>query len=268
MDDFKFNPYKILDLPKNASEAEIKRRYRKLVKQHHPDKHKSAEGAEGIEERQVMRNKNNKIFKAVEKAYHLLITSDPTKKYKVELSFDELKEGFTEERDKGMDDEKPTENPVKTVDKEDLKVDGDKYDPELINRLQKSRDDELFNIKPVLNKVKFEQSIFNQLFDHNKKRGREMIKYTRPNKCFSKSSTINDNSYANINCYDDHVENPDPVLVDVNRFTQDEKVITVDKIDCNTFEKEINKYKNNLDKSLTLSSDVYEVHENKFFDLW
>lgn len=257
MDDFKFNPYKVLDLPKNSSEDEIKRRYRKLVKQYHPDKCKEEE-----------KESSDKIFEAVEKAYHLLITSDPTKKYKVELSFDELKQEFAEERDKKEEGEKPEENPVKTVDKNDLKVEGEGFDPKLIEKLQKSRNDELFNIKPVLDNNKFEQSIFNQLFDHNKKRGREMIKYKKPNKCFSQSSAINDKNYANWNCYDDYVDNPDPISVDVNRFTQDEKVITVNKIDCNIFEKEIDKHKKNLEGGLSLSSDAYEAHENKFFDLW
>lgn len=251
MEDFKFNPYKVLDLPKNSSEDEIKRRYRKLVKQYHPDKCKEKD--------------SHKIFEAVEKAYHLLITSDPTKKYKVELSFDELKEGFSEEIHKGEVSDKQEENPVKTVDKDDLKVKDERFDAELINRLEKSRDDDLFNIKPVLNK--FEQSIFNQLFDHNKKKGKEMIKFKKPNKCFSQSSIINDKSYASYGCYDDHIENPDPVTIDINRFTQDETVITVNKIDCDQFNKEIDKYKKNLEEGLSINSDAYEVHENKFFDL-
>lgn len=263
MDEFKFNPYKILDLPKNCSEKEIKKRYRQLVKQYHPDKQKDTKN-----EGDTKDGEDTKIFESIEKAYHLLITSDPTKKYKVELSFDELKQEFVEERDNNVVGEKPEENPVKTVDKEDLKVDETNYDPELINKLQRERDNDFLNIKPVLENNQFDQSIFNQLFDYNKKRGTEVIKYEKPNKSFTQSSIINDKEYAGTNCYDDLVENPDPVIIDLNRFKKDDNIITVSKIDCDLFNKEIDKHKENLQKELSLSSDAYEEHENKLFDLW
>lgn len=257
MDDFKFNPYKVLDLPKNSSDNEIKRRYRKLVKQYHPDKYEGE-------------NKDNsrKIFEDIEKAYQLLITSDPNKKYKVELDFNELKEGFIEDVNNNSQVKKPEKNPVMTVDKEKLKVEDFNYDPEFINKLQKNRDNDIFNINPVLDNNNFEQSIFNQLFDHNKKQKSEIIKYKKPSKFLSKCTITNDQSYADWNCYDDMIENPDPVSVDINRFTQDDNVIKVDKMDLDSFEKQIDKYNKNLKEGLTLSSDLYETNDKTFFDLW
>lgn len=56
--------YEILGVPKNASEAEIKRAYRKLALQWHPDRNKSPEA--------------NEKFKEINKAYEVL--SDPKKK--------------------------------------------------------------------------------------------------------------------------------------------------------------------------------------------
>lgn len=257
MDEFKFNPYKVLDLPRNASESEIKKRYKMLAKKYHPDKIKKEDVST-----------NPKVdFKSIEKAFELLMTSDPTAKYKVELGFDQLKEDFDSfVKQNEADDEMPEENPVNTVDKSDLKVEESDFDPELINRLQKERDQQLFNIAPVMNN--FESSIFNQLFDHNKKAGKEMIKYEKPNKLFSQSSAINDNSFAEYGCYDNHIENPDPVKVDMNRFTKDESVITVDKIDCDQFNMELERQKSLFQKELSTSSDSYQVHDKKFFDLY
>lgn len=257
MDEFKFDPYKILDLPKNSSDNEIKRRYRKLVKKYHPDKCKDDN-----------KDSSTKIFEAIEKAYHLLISSDPTKKYKVELSFNELKQEFNENIDKNNKKEKPKNNPVKTIDKNNLKIKENNYDKELINKLQKIRDDELLKIQPILNNNNFEQSIFNQLFDYNKKKYNEIIEYKKPIKCFSQSSAINNINYTDLSYYDDNINNPDPTSININNFTQNNKNIIVNKMDCNTFEKEINKHKCNLKKHLFISSDVYEVNDNKFFDLW
>ncbi len=56
--------YKVLDVDKNASEADIKKAYRRLARQYHPDVNK-APGAEDM-------------FKKVQKAYDIL--SDPQKK--------------------------------------------------------------------------------------------------------------------------------------------------------------------------------------------
>lgn len=56
-----YNPYKVLEIPKNASNDEVKSAYRKLVKKHHPDKlrHLGEEHVKGAEEK----------FRQIQKAY-------------------------------------------------------------------------------------------------------------------------------------------------------------------------------------------------------
>lgn len=261
MDEFKFDPYKILDLPRNSSKSNIKKRYKMLAKKYHPDKLKKEESLKND-------NINPKIdFKSIEKAFQLLITSDPKVKYKVELGFDQLKEDFDSFiKQNDVDNKIPEKNPVNTVDKSDLKAKESNFDPEFINRLEKERNQQLFNISPIMND--FESSIFNQLFDHNKKTGKEMIKYEKPNKLFSQSSAINDNSFAEYGCYDNHIKNPDPIKIDINKFKKNKSVITVDKIDCDQFNIELEKQKSLFQKELATSSDSYQVHDKKFFDLY
>lgn len=59
----KIDPFKILDVPKNATDLEIKKSYVQLVKKWHPDKNNDA----GVEK-----------FKEIQEAYSIL--SDPKKK--------------------------------------------------------------------------------------------------------------------------------------------------------------------------------------------
>ncbi len=81
--------YDVLGIQSNASEAEIKKAYRKLAQQHHPDKN---QGDKAAEER----------FKQIAEAYQVL--SDPTKKQEYDArtrpnfsrktSFDDFVSGF------------------------------------------------------------------------------------------------------------------------------------------------------------------------------
>src|ERR1700681_416561 len=63
--------YKVLGVPRTASEADIKKAFRKLARQYHPDVAKTKKGAE-------------EKFKEINEAYEVL--SDPTKRKK----YDEL----------------------------------------------------------------------------------------------------------------------------------------------------------------------------------
>ncbi|ORZ36744.1 DnaJ domain-containing protein, partial [Catenaria anguillulae PL171] len=56
--------YQVLDVPKDASEADIKRAYRRLALRYHPDKNPSPEAQE--------------LFGAVQRAFNIL--SDPKKR--------------------------------------------------------------------------------------------------------------------------------------------------------------------------------------------
>ena len=59
--------YEVLGVPKNASDEEIKKAYRKLAMKHHPDRN-SGDGAKAAEEK----------FKEAKEAYEIL--SEPKKR--------------------------------------------------------------------------------------------------------------------------------------------------------------------------------------------
>ena len=62
------DPYRVLDVSPEASDAEIKRAYRKLARQHHPDRNPDDAAAEGR-------------FKEIQAAYDLIDTSEKRRKF-------------------------------------------------------------------------------------------------------------------------------------------------------------------------------------------
>ncbi|GAM20110.1 hypothetical protein SAMD00019534_032850 [Acytostelium subglobosum LB1] len=82
--------YKTLGVAKGASDADIKKAYRKLALQYHPDKNCNMSEPEKI--------KAEKMFKEVGEAYSVL--SDPTKKQRYDLGQDE--NGFPMDTDEGF----------------------------------------------------------------------------------------------------------------------------------------------------------------------
>lgn len=63
--------YKILGVSENASEADIKKAYKKLAIKYHPDKHHNSDGRESAEAR----------FKEVSEAYYVLGNAEKRKQY-------------------------------------------------------------------------------------------------------------------------------------------------------------------------------------------
>jgi hypothetical protein len=70
---FQMNPYEILEVSPNASDAEIKSAYRKAVKKHHPD---------------VTGNNNNESIILINKAYELLTDGDRKRKYDIGIRWE------------------------------------------------------------------------------------------------------------------------------------------------------------------------------------
>eukprot|EP00518_Triparma_eleuthera_P004975 CAMPEP_0182456082 /NCGR_PEP_ID=MMETSP1319-20130603/2026_1 /TAXON_ID=172717 /ORGANISM="Bolidomonas pacifica, Strain RCC208" /LENGTH=511 /DNA_ID=CAMNT_0024654257 /DNA_START=121 /DNA_END=1653 /DNA_ORIENTATION=+ len=71
--------YKILAVPKDATEAEIKKAYRKLALKHHPDRHATSTAEE--------KKESERVFRDVNLAYEVL--SDPKKKQLYDDGVDE-----------------------------------------------------------------------------------------------------------------------------------------------------------------------------------
>ena len=69
------NPYAVLGIPVNASEEEIKKAYRKLARENHPDLHPE-------EERDAYESK----MKQINEAYTILIDDEKRKAYDIELN--------------------------------------------------------------------------------------------------------------------------------------------------------------------------------------
>ena len=74
------DPYRTLDVSKDASDAEIKRAYRKLARQYHPDRNP---GDAAAEER----------FKAIQSAYDSIGTSEGRSQYDQERRMEEMFQG-------------------------------------------------------------------------------------------------------------------------------------------------------------------------------
>ncbi|MFB5629491.1 MAG: DnaJ domain-containing protein, partial [Nitrosarchaeum sp.] len=66
--------YKILEIPQNATQEEIKKRYRDLAKKTHPDKNKE--------------DKSEEIMVQINKAYEILSNEELRKKYDTYLKKD------------------------------------------------------------------------------------------------------------------------------------------------------------------------------------
>lgn len=71
------DPYRVLDVDKDATDAEIKRSYRKLARQHHPDRNP---GDAAAEER----------FKAIQAAYDTIGTAAARKEYDQQRRMEEM----------------------------------------------------------------------------------------------------------------------------------------------------------------------------------
>src|SRR5215213_6752892 len=82
------SPYEALGVPKNASADEVKKAYRKLVREYHPDKNPGDEAAEAR-------------FKEVQTAYDVLSDPDKRKQYDVMGSVNGRR-GGAEQRERGQ----------------------------------------------------------------------------------------------------------------------------------------------------------------------
>jgi DnaJ-class molecular chaperone len=68
-----FNPYKVLGVPRDATQTEIKRQYKKLCLRYHPDKN--------VQKTTLERKKCEEMFKQVQKAHHLIGDSESRRNF-------------------------------------------------------------------------------------------------------------------------------------------------------------------------------------------
>ena len=71
------DPYRVLGVQKDATDAEIKRTYRKLARQHHPDRNPDDEAAE-------------ERFKAIQAAYDQIGTASARKEHDQQRRVEEM----------------------------------------------------------------------------------------------------------------------------------------------------------------------------------
>ena len=71
------DPYRVLGVQKDATDAEIKRTYRKLARQHHPDRNPDDAAAE-------------ERFKAIQAAYDQIGTAAARKEYDQQRRMEEM----------------------------------------------------------------------------------------------------------------------------------------------------------------------------------
>ena len=186
VDKFGFNYYKILDVDKDTSISDIKKRYRKLLAKYHPDKFTSLTDKE--------RKLKEKQFQLVQIAGKILTDEDSKKMYDLEQktiksksfvatksTFDDFiklqEAGVTEEGKKRAQLDFVTE--TKKMNKQrgfdpskiDDRMDRSKLDKE-IDDLKVRRDMEFIEISQqnVFEGRQFNPSEFNKLFEKNKKK--------------------------------------------------------------------------------------------------
>jgi len=183
---FGFDHYKILDVDKDTSITEIKKKYRKLLAKYHPDKYKNLSDKE--------RHMKEKQFQLVQMAGKVLTDEDAKKMYDLEQktiksknfanqknSFEEFiklqESGATEEGKKRAQLEFELEtkklNKLRGFEPEKLdeKMDKTSLSREIDNLVAR-RDADIIEIehKNLFEGRSFNPSEFNKLFDKNKKK--------------------------------------------------------------------------------------------------
>lgn len=167
----RFDPYKILGVPRNASLSEIKKRYYKLVKKYHPDRN----------------NGDDKKITIVTKAYNIL--SDPSMRAEFDSNYTA---GHTDLRDayknyesyqvkhsdvsvKGSFSKGDLESFNKQFEERRQKDPNDRgYGDDMVERIRKedvdvsggSRRDRIDAPKNLFGNGQFDPKLFNRMFEH------------------------------------------------------------------------------------------------------